>query len=309
MRAGGGPSIPLPVVHRICSIYDPFCAHAAGARYPSQFSANTLTYQSRSIITATSSGAGNLFFAWSPDVNLNNYMAFAGAPGGATPASLTAADATNFAAWSALCRNMRIVSAGLRYIPSMASTVAPSIMQVGNIPDITTMLNQTMNYNDLYTFFSDMEIVSAADPYIYVLAPRSENAFDLISQSSASSTTRSGNWNCFVLAISAGAASANYNFELIVNYEAEPLGRPGLAINATQAPELASSSPQSKLVRAASDTLRSGINGFFQGTVQAFGKYVRRAAFNAAASAVGGALGGPKGAAMGPLLMNAIDVD
>jgi len=291
------------IAKRVCSIYDPFCPEAAGARYPSQFSQNTIVYQSRFLQSMTTSAAGDSLYLFAPDVNQYVFAYVNTAAPATFPSTFSASD-PNLSSWMGLVKGVRIVSAGIRYMPQQATNIPSSIFTIGTIPDGSVLLGSSITYTSVMSQLTDLEVIGTQDPFVWSLNPRTENAFDLVSKSNIANNTRSGNWPTFVVAVAGQQANTLVGtFEVIVNYEGEPLGTQGLGYITQTAPELAQASP---LVREVAEQVRSKVTGFFAGNAQSFGNFVHKTAMRSAASFVGGLLGGPAGAGAALMLTNGI---
>lgn len=292
------------LAERVCSIYDPFCPAATGARYPSEFASNTMTYQSRALLPAIAGAAGAYTFAFSPDVNPAGTIATNAANVYTFPASFSVSD-TNYTTWLASVRNVRVVSAGLRFIPQQAVANASAVFMIGTVADLVPQLGgSSYDIGSILTQCADVEVISSAEPFLWTANPRALGAFDLIPQTSATTTTRSGNWPAVLVGTTSASASAVLgSFEMIINLEGEPLSKQGTAMTPAMARELASPSP---LVRNVAESLRARLTGFFSGTAQQFSKQAEALARKAVVRAISTRFPGLGGALS---LTNAVDVD
>lgn len=126
-------------LHRqICSITDPFCTHAKGAKYPDGHGAGTVTYQIRSSIgLSTSAGGGGLnYFGATLPYSYIGYSSYAanaftlgsgyGQLPGNTASFVAYADAYRVVSWGLVIRNnLPATTAAGQLIVSRQSSIPP----------------------------------------------------------------------------------------------------------------------------------------------------------------------------------------
>lgn len=235
-RRGGGPSNALAVttiatrrvrdglvparnadrVRAVCSFLDPFCAASIGARWPDGINGFTVPYRAVSYNALTPSAAGGMFL-FAPDARAENYAKVFGA--GATvvvPASLSAWAATN-TFFNNFVSEVRVVSAGCRWIPTSAATTAGVALLLTEIAEPSTLFGSTLTLMDT-SLGSNQKLVDHRVPFTFISkrADMLANNF----QPSLSSTACSCDWPALLVQFVGSDGSTNLGyFEFTTNYE------------------------------------------------------------------------------------------
>lgn len=110
----GGPTQTGSLVHRICSITDPWCAGATGCKYPDDDTTKTLSWQVDEFVTITSdiNGKAACFISSNPGANLVHVNAWSGT----LPSTVTGGfQAPGWSAFAGSGAQWRCVSLGVEF--------------------------------------------------------------------------------------------------------------------------------------------------------------------------------------------------
>lgn len=203
----------------VCAITDPFCEQAVGARIPDGSAALTIPYRvttTRSVAAATSGDTIGLLFA--PDTR-PEFFNFGddGTPNqlifGSTFNGTTAANSfyANYVAES------RVVSAGLRWIPTFPSTQNAPLITVADVASPAALLGKTITASNLYSFGTNIRAMDSRQEFSCVGRRQSVEALEF----ATIGDTESSNAFSGVLVIVQNIPDATVSgyFEMIVNWE------------------------------------------------------------------------------------------
>jgi hypothetical protein len=294
---GISPRVAANISTQICSVTDPFCSHARGAKYNTSGNPQTLTYQCRQIITVTTGASGWAFFA---------------VDGGAHPGDVYYQEAAATAQVTVVPPDsgigsffteggdpvyFRVVSSGFRIWDVAPRTAAGGVIVATDIPDYE---NYTSDLFDLGTIPPNSR-TNVADRRVGCgwTSNQTNRAYPFISATAGgANTTRSG---CLV-AISGDASSVVAQIELVFNYEYMPqMGATNFVAPATSHGRIAR--PVQELV----DEYATNVNPHFDGSTRKaasqtildrVNSFVRRA-LPLASAGLGFLEGGPVGAIAG----------
>lgn len=197
-----------------CSVLDPFCPHASGARYPDGNLVPTITYSSRWLQAIATSSTGFNSVVISPDISDYNLM-YGAAP---TNPNLTIGDAgltTVVTNWE----RARIVSAGAIIHFTYPDTSAKPMVVVSEIQDgsdlnggaVITALNLSTS--------SGAKLIPTDQPFFWVCKSTNRDNRVFVQRAVANATTRTREYNALRIDVN-GVAATTYGFvEVFINYE------------------------------------------------------------------------------------------
>lgn len=132
----------------VCSVYDPFCPGAIGAKLPDKSTANTLTFHTKSIASINTNALGNAFIWVGPDPVLCVNVGTVDAGGVVTAYSSLSNDFFTTIVNTGGASQWRVVSYGCRYYTTAPWTTATGLLVTSEVsgnystvslPNITTM--------------------------------------------------------------------------------------------------------------------------------------------------------------------------
>lgn len=218
----GNPNInlnkkPGGAVQKICSLTDPFCEHAKGAKWPDGNGASTMVAQVRGHISVPTSANGRALVHVSPE------FAYSFTSATDTGANFTIS-ATTFATpgnapLSTYLNEYRIVSAGLviRNMPTAFTT--QGFIQVTRMARFP-VLGSTVGYSESYGVCTSSHSLTAGMEVPVVFRPIGVESRSLVAPS-ASNTVIPNFWDTIKIEIIGGPLSYTYclDLELILNLE------------------------------------------------------------------------------------------
>jgi hypothetical protein len=288
----------MKAVHAVCSITDPFCSHANGAKYPTG-SARSLAYSQKRLFTTSSDAAGN--FAW---LFLPNYLCFWNTIGGVSGTTCTFSTFATTDSSQITSSAYRVVSFGIkvkRIAPPLTSSgmLFVKTFGVANGLALGTIDMGTMNCDE----HDEIPLQDAKDVAIVGRRINPMPAQELISPSQtwfsgSTPTSWVGNgWSPIFIGGSGLPASIGVvSIELVINYEIVLDDSTGLAQIMT--PPV----PSNTMMMKTSEVVSSTTKSIFNKGVEMAGKVVQKAAI----AAIGSYLGVPPQVGYG---MAAIAVD
>lgn len=205
------------ICDKICSVCDPTCPSACGAKMMGQDSSRTFSFTHKSILTLTSDANGHGARWFTPGIN--DYTS--------VHSSITAGGVVTFAAATdlpeatsliATAHSYRVVSAAIRVFSIAAPTASSGRVQVVQtqtgeaVPvgyDITSLLYEEVDTDSLYAFDKT---------YVFRREGAEASAFH-----AASSATGHPGWNGIVISVDGVPAStAVLQFEVTYHFELQP---------------------------------------------------------------------------------------
>lgn len=213
-KMSGKPAQSLHLAHKVCSISNPFCPEAMGAKLPDQNATPSATYQDRSVRGVVTDANGYAAYYITPN-SIEQWLPYT---------TIASAEVTVWGTYLAsnfytlignVCKQYRIVSWGFRYVTTCAYTDATGFINAAEIIGSPVTGNnyvianmQSGISNHLYPM-RDCEIR-------FVGRPNGDEAMEYIAYNSTSKTPFTG----AVLAIAGGPLSKTVGFvEIFVNYE------------------------------------------------------------------------------------------
>lgn len=142
-RKKSKPSKPHKHLHTLCSITDPFCVHARGAKLPDDSTVPTFPWQFKTVFAVITGAAGQN----SGIILANNYLGYNSLS--VTPNAAGVINAASFNPWtgassaSANFSSARIVTMGCTFYPTVSMSSAQGYIIFNEIPKFVTGTNYT----------------------------------------------------------------------------------------------------------------------------------------------------------------------
>jgi hypothetical protein len=318
-RAAGvsGLSVGDPthgLIHKICSLTDPFCPAARGARFPDGNAQRTIGIQAQQFFTVSTNNMGAAAVCFSPQApysyGIGNIAA--GAVVGTWPATYTESS-QGFAAWiNSIARQFRVVSFGVEITPITNAMNSTGLLIVQETND-STFLGQGFDttVNTTKTLGDDMESILVPMAQLRPVTWRSRPGGPesrMFNDLQVANEDQSFDWTrCRVYVSGAPASTAVLAVRLVANYEFT-LQSGQAATQLAKAPQV-----QNPTISRLTNIAHQIGGGIYQGPVKQLENYAKRVALDALKTAggyaigyagkyIGGMLGGPVGAAGGALL-------
>lgn len=281
----GGPLIRTRgnLVPAVCSIFDPFCPQAAGAKWPDGTIYKTLTYQNRFTVTVTT-GAGGAAVIWVVPGLAFNYATNSPAAGTVTWPSTMSLGGTSPANW----QFGRVVSAGVKVIPTASMTNTSGYFVVTEIMEFAaggaSSSVGAMSDVEMYTqpaSGGEFCWVSRAGPLGHTFRRLDANT---------TYQTDTADRSCLMVTLVGGPASvAAFAAEVTVNWEYYFTAQDAMNLAATPSP------PANTFLTRASESVQNAVGSFVKGNQDQFGRVVEMAAgrvLRAGGNAIAGYLTG-----------------
>lgn len=276
------------IATRVCSITDPFCVHAIGAKYPDSSSVPTLPFTFRGRYTASTNAAGNVGFLLLPGFDYQ----FASDTVVTTPPTIVPTNLLTLAAITFVPSQYRIVTAGLRLRCIAPALTAQGMVRIRHFGNPTggsglTSINAS-SFNAALT--ADIPLKDCLDVVI-PLRRIGANATEFVRPTDTNtSSTVSGwvspGWGAVSIYVDGGPASlAALDIEAIFNYELR--FSDGDTMNAVTTP----ATPIDNTVTQISSQITTGMKGGFLAGAEQFGRYVADKALATATNFVAQRLG------------------
>lgn len=260
------PGFRNSLVPVVCSITDPFCPEAAGAKWPDGTIYKTVPYQNRFTISGTTGATGSAVVWLSPGLYYNYATNSPAASTVTWPNAFSIGGATP-TGW----QYGRIVSAGCKVMPTVSMTnssgyfVCNEITEyaaggasstIGAMSDVQIM-TQPMNQGEFVW-------ISRAGPQGHVFrAPGGNTEFG----------TSSGDRTALMIQLVGGPAStAAFTVEVIVNWEFTFSAQDAMNPIATNSP------PTNPTLQRASEAVQNAVGSFVKGNQDKIGVVVEAAA-------------------------------
>jgi hypothetical protein len=294
-----GKQVPEHLVHKVCSLTDPFCGAARGAKIHDGTNLRTLSVQCTGFVSAvTGAGSGVQAIAFSADPSCG-YQVAATNTGDIIN---TWAAGIPYQGWSSIptTANWRLVSAGATVTPSMSMMNNQGTIGILAIPSSGTTV--AINNVDLNSLSYETNIrTPAADVRGLTGLVKSDHVnsdiFRVQSAGSAGVVPSNGN-DILVVYITGGPLSTGvFTIKYVFNYEVT-------FPSATFFNQIATPAAKSDIgLQAAANDVRGEITQVVKGGVQQVETMVSRLAHNALVD-IGGFFGGPMGAGAMRMIMD-----
>lgn len=290
VRMVGPSAVTSKMAMQVCSITNPFCPEAVGAKYPDNATTKSATFTLRRPFIATTDANGNAAWLWAAN--------WGGNGAAATVTGTTAAYtdiSQNMTQFPANVSRYRLVSWGVQVTPIVAPLSASGMIRVRLFsPEGGTSLTSIDTTSNLADDSYDVPLArNQRDLFILPKRYGMESTMFQNAQTATNVLTDWNNpgWQVIQIAVTNGPATSTVlQMSVFYHYEVVYLdGDPG-NYYATPAPVVAP-----KVIETSSGVI-SKIGSFVEGTANTVDRVMQSSAFKYLAGAVGGFFGGPTGA-------------
>lgn len=304
MVSGSGMSSNLSKV--VCSISNPFCPEANGAKLPDPNTTRSLTYQNRQVIPIATEIDGEFGYFFNPNAFSTYTPAVLAGSTGTISAWGSGSSSTFWSTIGTSIGSYRVVSWGLKYKTSQAWTSATGLMIVSEIngdPRLTT--GQSINSLQLGTV-GEYYPIRDADLY-FIGRPTGMASQEYVAGSTSNVLPWTG---CMITGTGTASTTVGY-VELVINYEWLPINNTGYVTASTAAASNNSVAmdTRAKLFEGVSTIARYTPNHDKQWMMKAGSSLLKTLAGSAVGYLRGGAVGAIRGGSMAMLTNGPIDVD
>jgi len=214
------PMIPHSLREEVCSVTDPFCPAAIGAKWLDEFPIATHTYCMKKIFSITTSAAGSSNFVFQPGVNAYNFD-FVDA-GVAFGNGCTQTASGTWATIQGQSRGCRVVSAGCRFWNALAMSAAGGYCHVGTC-GAGEFSGVTITQGTLPNAIGDVQAVDIRSEWAWVAKPQSADARSLLSgtTNTISPSVVKGNveWDALLVQFNGPVSTLVGYVEMVIHYE------------------------------------------------------------------------------------------
>lgn len=293
IRMVGPSAVTSKMAMQVCSITNPFCPEAIGAKYPDNATTKSATFTLRRPFIATTDANGNAAWLWAAN--------WGGNGAAATVTGTTAAYTDivqNMSQFPANVSRYRLVSWGVQVTPIVAPLSASGMIRVRLFsPEGGTSLTSIDTTSNLADDSYDVPLArNQRDLFILPKRYGMESTMFQNAQTATSVLTDWNNpgWQVIQIAVTNGPANTTVlQMSVYYHYEVVYLdGDPG-NYYATPAPVVAP-----KVIETSSGVI-SKIGSFVEGTANTVDRLIQSSAFKYLGAAVGAYIGGPTGAMNG----------
>lgn len=227
-RAQPNMSVRSVIAEKVCSVYDPFCPAAKGAKIPDQNSSTSFPYQTRVgfPIIVDANGAGMYWINWDPATLFNSATVVLGV----TTAWFSNTAGTFYTMVGTSVAQWRVVSAGFKFKTTQPWTTATGSLIVSDVSQVFNAADVGQQLGSLQMGRAEMYPVRNADVTFTGGVRGSENN---------NYNANFGNdpaMNGGILSFFGCAPSVTVGYvEIIVNWEALPVADGGFQSFATPA--------------------------------------------------------------------------
>jgi hypothetical protein len=312
--SGGGAAL-AKVKKAICSISDPFCPAAYGAKYPDSNSANTLSWTNESWYNLTTDANGNGAIAFSADPGFGSSQAATIAIGGTVTTWNTSQVYPNWTNFASVGVAFRVVSHGVHVRPTTSANTSQGSIGIIVFPANTgTTSTGTVDLNSM--MYSYNERASCTDFQGLTAVARAEGTasheFRSTFAPGSIQFSPAGFDVPIVYAIGAVASSSVAQIRLVTHYE---LMFSNTSVFNSIATKPATENPSivagnNFVQKMLMPVLRGGQDAVMMHTENLAERFAR-GILQLGGAAIGGMLGGPTGVGIGysgaGMLMDAIE--
>ncbi len=202
----------------VCAMTDPFCSHSIGAKIPDGNGALTVPYRSWGYRKCTT-GAGTMFaLLFAPDNRSDNFCADANVTNTTfvLPSAFTTVGGQG-SFFSSYVAQSRVVSAGIRWVPTMPTTQAAPLAFITEVSNPSNLLGfNNGGLGVVTTIGTNPQFVDLRQPWTHIMRRSDPTAMKF---GTVANTASSGSYNGILVQV-IGAATTDYGyFELVVNWE------------------------------------------------------------------------------------------
>jgi hypothetical protein len=215
-RKGNGGDANPHFVNELCSLVNPFCDAANGARWPISGGIGSVTFQVREVITLTSGAGGYAGLVYFPgaggeyrdtDATVATTMTI--------PASLPDGEAVYKALHVAGIADFRVINAGCRWWDIAASSAVGGTVIATELSSIDNVLGDAIDMTSMSYGVATMALDRRV-PGIWV---GKRNRITNLMSPAASAGNADGNMSGLMLSVSGPASSAILQVEIVMNIE------------------------------------------------------------------------------------------
>lgn len=280
-------------VHHTCSITNPFCPAARGAKWPDGTTGNTMTQQLRGNVIMRSDANGYLYMQFCAAAPFGYLETGAITGGGGSPiVATTKTTYTTYASTSLLAtyaNAYRVVSAGCIVRCVASATDASGVATFGTSG--VTPTNSAITLGLTYYQECAIKAIQPGLEFSWIAAPLGTTAHEFSGLSTGS--VMNNDWTALTIEISGAKASTNLlNVEYFINVEFTLSSGQAIAQLASPNP------PQNTIVTSSHSKIQSTLGTLIEGGVSV----VESKITNAAKSAIGGFMEDPLEALAGLFL-------
>lgn len=260
--------------HKIlCSITDPFCVHARGAKLPDESTVPSFPWQFKTLFAVGVGGAGQANFI----ILANNYLGYHTAA--TTPSASGAITFANFTAWTgastatANFQSGRIVSMGTTIYPTVSMSSAQGYLILKEIPSFTS--GTTFTNGSTETPNCRVVPVVPGRPISFIHRPQGPQS-RLFNTFDSGSIDQEGFSSLHAELIGGPTSGSPLLVEVTVNLEVIPK-QDNTVVSKLATP----AAPHNPKVMAAQNAVMTKVGGFVEGAKETVGAYLANAATSA----------------------------
>lgn len=314
-KTSGSHGSDMRLMRQVCSITDPFCKSAEGAKYPDASSMKTLAWRSEVFQTVNTDAQGRAALIFSPMPD-NCYSTVATFGSGMTIATLNSwAPMPGWSNWLAGGVTWRVVSMGMELRSTNSAMNNQGSIGIACLPASTTEMIISPSTDLNATNFGANQRISANAGKQMVAISHSDGVvskeFKLTSNPATNNACSYGNDVLIAYMVGGPASTASIEARLVINYELS-FSKTSVfnQISTPAAVENTTVTTGANFVKRSIDQVIVGgskeLESRVMGAAHVFGRYAARTAM----TAIGGYFGGPGGAAAGSAIGGMImDVD
>ena len=272
-------------VHAACSMSDPFCGHANGAKYLAESTSRTLAYQNHFRYTLSTNASGSATTIMTPGYNV--FAAYGTVTG--SSAAYTTYIATGGVITAAA---YRIVSWGCKLRKISAPLTSSGMVRIRGFGDKDGVNLATV---DIATYncdsFEDLPLSECRD--VCIIGRRTDITHQTMRTPDSTNPGPnvanwvSPGWNTYVVSVDGGPASTGVlDLEFYVNYEVTFFD------NSTNAQLCTPPRAPNPVAVVAANAVYTASSGIFKAGVQSAAKWIERTAASAIATYFGGPAAG-----------------
>jgi len=229
-RGGGVQNVAargkrMEAMEHVCSLVDPWCPEAKGMRLPDGNANPTIPWQSRFNFQVQTNGSGSASFLFIPVLSGYQSTQTTSQTGNTIVSTATRTDSSAISTFmTTYAQKTRLVSAGFKWVPTLASTVASAPVFLTTIADGTNLIangTTSIAVNAMDGIGQKVDVFDARETISFISLPLDKNSMMF---QNVSSTVIAG-FTSALFTIYGGAASTTYGYiDCCLNWEVELIG-------------------------------------------------------------------------------------
>jgi hypothetical protein len=274
-----------------CSILNPFCPAAKGARLPDGNADKTMPFQERYLVTVTTDATyGYAAFVFCPNNNYTNWYqatAFNASKQITTWGAIQQGSTLQSNTWGTYANRTRIVSAGIKWIPTIAATAAGGPMIISQLNEPQALVGTSGGATNILPAVG-LGVATKAqdfrDPVTCISVPADDSA-TLFNTPTAGISSAPGNssnsYSGYFFSFTGPTNTVLGTFEYVINYEVEIVFSGSgniLGQMVTTSPDNPVAIAARKSIVKGMDTIMKGGEAIVDATVQTFAQQAVNAA-------------------------------